>query len=69
MATTTNEGMQDFKLTQTEGLSIKSTKCGIDGWPNLPNTQISNGLFSLYHDVDKLLPLKGTTAEVLNQGT
>lgn len=70
MTSTINEGMQSFKLTQTKGPWTKSGKEGsIDGQQYLPNTELSNGYFSLYQDVDMLLPLKGTVAEVLNQGT
>lgn len=69
MASTTIEGSQNDKLTQMRGPWVKSTKeLGIDEQLPLPNTQLSNGFFTLYHDVDKLLPLKGTAAEVLNQG-
>ncbi|XP_042453164.1 squamosa promoter-binding-like protein 11 isoform X1 [Zingiber officinale] len=70
MTSTINEDLQSFKLTQTKGPWTKSGKEGsIDGQQYLPNTELSNGCFSLYQDVDKLLPLKGTVAEVLNQGS
>ncbi|WOK92699.1 squamosa promoter-binding-like protein 12 isoform X2 [Canna indica] len=70
MASNTIEGLQNFKLTQTKGPWMKTTKEGcIDGQLHLPNTQLSNGIFSLYHDVDKLLPLRATATEVLNQGS
>lgn len=69
MASSKSEGSQTFKLTQIKAPWMKSTKeVSIDGQLHLPNTQLSNGFPALYHDVDKLLPLKGTATEVLNQG-
>ncbi|XP_074569571.1 squamosa promoter-binding-like protein 3 [Curcuma longa] len=70
MTSTINEGLQSFRLTQTKGPWTKSGKEGsIDGQQYLPNTELSNGYFSLYQDVDKLLPLKATVGDVLNQGS
>ncbi|XP_009396218.2 squamosa promoter-binding-like protein 3 [Musa acuminata AAA Group] len=70
MASSKSEGSQTFKLTQIKAPWMKSTKeVSIDGQLHLPNTQLSNGFPALYHDVDKLLPLKGTATEVLNQGS
>ncbi|XP_074565951.1 squamosa promoter-binding-like protein 3 [Curcuma longa] len=70
MSSTISEGLQSFKLTQTRGTWTKSVKEGsIDEQHYLPDTELSNGYFSLYHDVDRLLPLKGIVAEVLNQGS
>ncbi|XP_042443526.1 squamosa promoter-binding-like protein 3 [Zingiber officinale] len=70
MSSTISEGLQNFKLTQTRGTWTKSVKEGsIDEQHYMPDTELSNGYFSLYHDVDRLLPLKGIVAEVLNQGS
>ncbi|WOL17399.1 squamosa promoter-binding-like protein 12 isoform X1 [Canna indica] len=67
---TGTDGSQNFKLTQVRGPWVKSTKDGnMNRQMHLPNSQIVNGFSALYHDVDKLLPIKGTVAEVLNQGS
>ncbi|RRT48583.1 hypothetical protein BHM03_00030994 [Ensete ventricosum] len=69
MASSKSEGSETFKLTQIKAPWMKPTKeVSIDGQLHLPNTQLSNGFPALYHDIDKLLPLKGTATEVLNQG-
>lgn len=69
MVSTAIQDSQNFKFTQMKGPWIKPTKeCNIDGHLNLSSSQILNGFPSLYHDGDKLLPLQGTAAEVLNQG-
>lgn len=60
----------DFKLMQTRGSWIKSTKPGVfDGQLGLSSGGLSNTNSSLRSDLDRLLPFKGTTAEVLNQGS
>ncbi|KAJ0965548.1 hypothetical protein J5N97_026686 [Dioscorea zingiberensis] len=59
----------DFKLMQARGSWIKSTKAGVfDGPLGFPSGGHSNTSSTLRNDLDRLLPLKGTTAEVLNQG-
>ncbi|KAH7674627.1 SBP domain-containing protein [Dioscorea alata] len=59
----------DFKLMQTRGSWIKSTKAGVfDGQLGLSSGGLSNTNSTLRSDLDRLLPFKGTTAEVLNQG-
>ncbi|XP_008789607.2 squamosa promoter-binding-like protein 12 [Phoenix dactylifera] len=63
------EGSCDFKVAQMKGSWMKSAKVGsIDGQLHLPNSQRSNAFSTLCHEVDRLLPMKGITAEVLNQG-
>ncbi|XP_008781704.2 squamosa promoter-binding-like protein 12 [Phoenix dactylifera] len=63
------EGSCDFKVLQMKGSLMKSTKVGgIDGQLHLPNSQRSNTFSTLSQEVDRLLPLKGTPAEVLNHG-
>ncbi|KAG6506675.1 hypothetical protein ZIOFF_032002 [Zingiber officinale] len=70
MVSTAIQDSQNFKFTQMKGPWIKPTKeCNIDGHLNLPSSHILNGFSSLYHDGDKLLPCRGTAAEVLNQGS
>lgn len=63
------DGTCDFKVTQTKGSWMKSAKAGrIDGQLHLPSSQRSNAFSTLCHEADRLLPMKGITAEVLNQG-
>ncbi|THU71826.1 hypothetical protein C4D60_Mb04t05600 [Musa balbisiana] len=70
VATTTSEASQKFKLAQMRGSWVKPSKeNSIYGQLHMPDTQLPNGFTALYHDVDKPLPLKGTAAEVLNQGS
>lgn len=69
VATTTSEASKKFKLAQMRGSWVKSSKeSSMYGQLHMPDTQLPNGFTALYHDVDKPLPLKGTAAEVLNQG-
>ncbi|KAG6510273.1 hypothetical protein ZIOFF_028282 [Zingiber officinale] len=66
----TIEEHHNFKFTQMREQWIKPIKeVNIDGQLHLPNTQFLNAFPSLYHEGDKLLPLQGTAAEVLNQGS
>lgn len=58
-----------FSLTHSKGSWIKSTKAGdIDGHLHFSNSDLPNTVPALPHHLDKLLPFKGTTAEVLNRG-
>ncbi|CAL9115516.1 unnamed protein product, partial [Musa textilis] len=68
MASTNVEGLPSFKLTQRGSWEKSPKEGGTDAQLHSPNGQLSNGFFTLYHDVDKLLPLRGTATEVLNQG-
>uniref|UniRef100_A0A1D1XFK2 Squamosa promoter-binding-like protein 12 n=1 Tax=Anthurium amnicola TaxID=1678845 RepID=A0A1D1XFK2_9ARAE len=59
----------DFKLTQAKGSWIRSTESGgIGGQFYLPSNELSTTSTTLRHDLDRFLPFKGTTADVLNQG-
>ncbi|XP_065015437.1 squamosa promoter-binding-like protein 12 [Musa acuminata AAA Group] len=70
VATTTSEASQKFMLAQMRGSWVKSSKeSSMYEQLHMPDTQLANGFTALYHDVDKPLPLKGTAAEVLNQGS
>ncbi|XP_064998261.1 squamosa promoter-binding-like protein 12 isoform X1 [Musa acuminata AAA Group] len=69
VASTNIEGLPSFKLTQKGSWEKSPKDGGTDAQLHLPNAQLSNGFFTLYPDVDKLLPLKGTATEVLNQGS
>ncbi|THU62361.1 hypothetical protein C4D60_Mb01t04330 [Musa balbisiana] len=69
LASTNIEGLPSFKLTQKGSWEKSPKEGGTDAQLHLPNAQLSNGFFTLYPDVDKLLPLKGTATEVLNQGS
>ncbi|RWW05377.1 hypothetical protein GW17_00031350 [Ensete ventricosum] len=62
------DGSGSFKLTQSEGSWRKSSKTGsTNGQLLFPsNAHLSNVYTG--HDMDSLLALKGTTAEILNQG-
>uniref|UniRef100_A0A1D1YPN4 Squamosa promoter-binding-like protein 12 n=1 Tax=Anthurium amnicola TaxID=1678845 RepID=A0A1D1YPN4_9ARAE len=63
------ESSCDIKLPQAKGSWIMSTKGeGIGGQLHLPTNELSMTVSTLRHDLDRLLPFKGTTAEVLNQG-
>lgn len=69
MVGTTIEEPHNFKFTQMREQWMKPTKeVNIDGQLPLPNAQFLNAFPSLYHEGDKLLPLRGTATEVLNQG-
>ncbi|THU51962.1 hypothetical protein C4D60_Mb06t36610 [Musa balbisiana] len=62
------DGSGSLKLTQSEGSWRKSSKTGsTNGQLLFPsNTNLNNAYTG--HDMDSLLALKGTTAEILNQG-
>ena len=58
-----------FSHTHPKGSWIKSTKAGgVDGQLHFANSELSNTVPALPHGLDKLLPFRGTTAEVLTQG-
>ncbi|XP_008809089.1 squamosa promoter-binding-like protein 12 [Phoenix dactylifera] len=58
-----------FACTQIKESQLKSTKAGgIDRQLHLPGSELLNNISTLHHDLDKLFPFKGTTAEVLSQG-
>lgn len=76
------EGLSDLKFSNGKELWIKPAKANgglVDGQilhlgsqngnhnTNL-NSNLSNPFPTLSHDVDGLLPIKGTTVQVLNQG-
>ncbi|XP_058068606.1 squamosa promoter-binding-like protein 12 [Magnolia sinica] len=62
------ESSHDFKIAQAKG-SIRTVKTGgIDGHLHLPSAELPTAIPMLSHDFEKLLPFKGTSAEVLNQG-
>ncbi|MQM04462.1 hypothetical protein Taro_037263 [Colocasia esculenta] len=68
-ANSTWESSCDFKLTQAKGPWTSSNKTGgIGGQLYLPSNELSTTASPFRHDLDRLLPFKGTTAEVLNQG-
>ncbi|XP_065011332.1 squamosa promoter-binding-like protein 12 isoform X1 [Musa acuminata AAA Group] len=62
------DGSGSLKLTQSEGSWRKSSETGsTNGQLLFPsNTNLNNAYTG--HDMDSLLALKGTTAEILNQG-
>lgn len=64
------ENSGGFSLTDTKGSWIKSGKAGsiIDGQLHFSNSQLSDAVPVIPHELDKLLPFKGTTGEVLSQG-
>nr|DAD38706.1 TPA_asm: hypothetical protein HUJ06_013028 [Nelumbo nucifera] len=63
------ESASDFKFTQTKGSPMRPAKAGsIDGQLHLPSNEVPNAISTLSHEPQRLLSLKGTTAEVLNQG-
>ncbi|MQM16864.1 hypothetical protein Taro_049825 [Colocasia esculenta] len=69
LTNSTWESSSDFKLPQVKGPWIRSTKAGdICGQLIFPSNELSMTIPTLRHDLDRLLPFKGTTAEVLNQG-
>ncbi|XP_077238635.1 squamosa promoter-binding-like protein 12 [Tasmannia lanceolata] len=68
-ASLTWEGSCDFKFAQPKGPWMRTAKTGsIDGLLHFPSVELPNAISPLRHDFDRLLPFKGTTAEVLNQG-
>lgn len=62
------DGSGSLKLTQSEGSWRKSSETGsTNGQLLFPsNTNLNNAYTG--HDMDSLLALNGTTAEILNQG-
>ncbi|ONK68051.1 uncharacterized protein A4U43_C05F6790 [Asparagus officinalis] len=68
-ASSTWEDSCGFSLTHSRGSWIKSMKTrGMDGHLHFSNYDLSNTVSSLPQGLDKLMPLKGTTTEVLSQG-
>ncbi|CAL9136230.1 unnamed protein product [Musa textilis] len=70
---TTNSPLEDdlssFKLMQPKDYWIKSNKAGaVNGQLEFSTTCQAHNISTLHHDLNRLLPFKGTTAEVLNQG-
>ncbi|MQM09951.1 hypothetical protein Taro_042836 [Colocasia esculenta] len=66
----TFESTCSFSLTQPTGTCIISSKVGSIGSElYLPSGDLSMTGCTLHHDLDRLLPFKSTTAQVLNQGT
>ncbi|KAF8389509.1 hypothetical protein HHK36_026204 [Tetracentron sinense] len=64
-ANPTWESEYDFKLTQTKRSPAKAG--GVDSQLHFPSNDLPNAI-STFHDSDRLLPFKGTTADILNQG-
>lgn len=63
------EDSGNFKLAQAKGYCLRSTKGeSFDGHLHLPSVELPNAISTLRHDFDRLLPFKGATADVLNQG-
>jgi hypothetical protein len=76
------EGLSDLKFSNGKELWIKPAKAtggSVDGQilhlgsqngnhNTNPNSNLSNPFPTLSHDVDGLLPIKGTTVQVFNQG-
>lgn len=59
-----------FKLIQPKNSWIKSNKAGdVNGQLQFSSTCQTHNISTLHHDLNRLLPFKGTTAEVLNQGS
>uniref|UniRef100_A0A5B7ADI6 Putative squamosa promoter-binding-like protein 2 isoform X1 n=1 Tax=Davidia involucrata TaxID=16924 RepID=A0A5B7ADI6_DAVIN len=57
------------KFTLTKGCLLKPEKAGsIDGQPHLSGNELPPAISTLSHDSNRLLPCKGATAEVFNQG-
>ncbi|CAL9162532.1 unnamed protein product [Musa hybrid cultivar] len=68
MASSIWDNPSSFKLTQTEGCWIKSSKTGgINGQLHFPNYGNLNTVSTVGHNMDSLLPFKSVTADVLNQ--
>ncbi|RWW17842.1 hypothetical protein BHE74_00027519 [Ensete ventricosum] len=70
---TTDSPLEDdpssFKLIQPKDSWIKSNKAGdINEQLQFSSTCQTHNISTLHHDLNRLLPFKGTTAEVLNQG-